>query len=167
MYTTKLAQIENIQEIIEIARQTWPKTYQNILSQGQISYMLDLMYNVDTIAAQMDNGVRFVVIVDKNKTFGFISYENLAPNETQPFIKVHKLYVHPDYHGKGAGKKLIQVAEDAARNANIQYLQLNVNKHNKSVDFYLANGFYVKKEMVLEIGNGYVMDDFVMEKLVE
>lgn len=167
MYTTKLAQIENIQEIIEIARQTWPKTYQNILSQGQISYMLDLMYNVDTIAAQMDNGVRFVVIVDKNKTFGFISYENLALNESEPYTKVHKLYVHPDYHGKGVGKKLIQVAEDAARNANIQYLQLNVNKHNISVDFYLANGFYVKKEMVLEIGNGYVMDDFVMEKLVK
>jgi len=167
VYITKLAQIENIQEIIDIARQTWPKTYQNILSHGQISYMLDLMYNAETLATQMNNGVSFVVIVENDKTFGFISYENLAPIESEPFIKVHKLYVHPDYHGKGSGKKLIQVAEDAARNASIQYLQLNVNKHNKSVDFYLANGFYVKKEMVLEIGNGYVMDDFVMEKLVK
>ena len=41
-------------------------------------------------------------------------------------------------------------------------LELNVNKKNPAFDFYLQQGFEVEKAVVLEIGNNYVMDDYVM-----
>jgi hypothetical protein len=39
---------------------------------------------------------------------------------------------------------------------------LNVNKHNRATDFYLANGFLQVGEEVIDIGGGYVMDDYIM-----
>jgi hypothetical protein len=41
---------------------------------------------------------------------------------------------------------------------------LNVNKYNSAQDFYKKLGFCIDYEEVIDIGNGYVMDDYVMEK---
>jgi hypothetical protein len=41
-----------------------------------------------------------------------------------------------------------------------------VNKYNKAKDFYLHNGFEIAESVVVQIGNGYVMDDFIMRKMI-
>jgi ribosomal protein S18 acetylase RimI-like enzyme len=43
-------------------------------------------------------------------------------------------------------------------------LFLNVNKYNSAIQFYHKIGFEIAKEEVIDIGNGFVMDDYVMEK---
>jgi ribosomal protein S18 acetylase RimI-like enzyme len=40
---------------------------------------------------------------------------------------------------------------------------LNVNKNNEARFFYEKLGFSLVKEEVIAIGQGYVMDDYVME----
>ena len=47
---------------------------------------------------------------------------------------------------------------------NISALRLQVNKRNKAKDFYEKIGFTVLYEFDFPIGNGYVMDDYLMEK---
>ena len=47
--------------------------------------------------------------------------------------------------------------------AGVEQIELNVNKYNSAVQFYEKLGFFRAKEMVLDIGNGYVMDDYVMQ----
>jgi len=43
-------------------------------------------------------------------------------------------------------------------------LTLNVNKDNqKAIDFYRSQGFVEVYKEVIDIGNGFVMDDVVME----
>ena len=49
---------------------------------------------------------------------------------------------------------------------NIIALTLNVNRFNKAIDFYLKNGFKIIKEENIEIGNGFLMEDYVMEKIL-
>ena len=51
-----------------------------------------------------------------------------------------------------------------SKNAGGDLLELNVNKSNPATIFYAKKGFKVFKEEILEIENGYVMDDYVMVK---
>jgi ribosomal protein S18 acetylase RimI-like enzyme len=69
----------------------------------------------------------------------------------------------PETQGKGIGRKLIDYIKEISINENDEFLQLTVNRHNKAKDFYLKYGFKITEEKVFEIGNGYVMDDYVME----
>ena len=58
---------------------------------------------------------------------------------------------------------ILEVA-DRARKANQKSLLLNVNKYNqKAIEFYNRIGFQEIYKEVIDIGNGYVMDDVVME----
>ena len=58
------------------------------------------------------------------------------------------------------------IAVEAQRQKNVA-LFLNVNKYNNALHFYLKQGFFKIREEVIDIGNGYVMDDYVMEKMFE
>ena len=81
--------------------------------------------------------------------------------------KLHKLYLLSEHHGHGHGSEAIRHVEQRARASGCAYLILAVNKRNeKAIHAYRANGFSVRREVVTDIGNGYVMDDCVMEKFV-
>ena len=148
--------------IQKLAFSIWPQTFREILTQAQITYMLDLFYSIPALENQVsEKGHCFLVFYENEKPQGFISYQlNAEGNKT----KIHKLYVLQETQGKGIGKKLIQkVAHIAQENQN-HALFLNVNKYNLSaISFYEYMGFRKTKEEVIEIGEGYVMDDYVME----
>ena len=72
----------------------------------------------------------------------------------------------PTTQGKGVGKNLILHIQEIARKNSNAALILNVNKYNKAKDFYLHNQFEIADSLVVDIGNGYVMDDFVMVKKI-
>ena len=80
--------------------------------------------------------------------------------------KIHKLYVLPQIQGKGIGKSLIDYISKIALANDNSALFLGVNKYNKAKDFYLKYGFEITNSVVVEIGKGYIMDDYVMEKKI-
>ena len=69
----------------------------------------------------------------------------------------------PETQGKGFGKFMIDEIIRIAKSNDQKGIFLNVNKYNKAKFFYEKAGFIVSKEEVIDIGNGYVMDDYVME----
>ena len=69
----------------------------------------------------------------------------------------------PDQHGKGTGRFIIDYIAGLIAPKGARVLQLQVNKRNAAKKFYEKLGFTVIKEAVFEIGNGFVMDDYVME----
>jgi GNAT superfamily N-acetyltransferase len=80
-------------------------------------------------------------------------------------MKLHKLYLLPEYHGTGIGARALAAVEQTARDNAATALVLNVNRHNlKAIRAYERAGWHVAEEVVADIGNGYVMDDFVMTK---
>jgi GNAT superfamily N-acetyltransferase len=153
---------EELPIIQELAQIIWPATYDAILSKEQFSYMMEMMYSIDSLQKQLANGKVFLLIGDANKELGFASYElNFdASNAT----KIHKLYVLPTMQGKGIGKILIEHIENIAVKAANDCLVLTVNRFNKAKDFYLKSGFQVITEKQIDIGNNYIMDDYIMEK---
>ena len=153
---------EELTKVQSIAHRTWPSTFANILSPEQIDYMLNWMYDLKMLESQLEKGHTFLLAEEDGKELGFAGFElNYAEG---PKAKLHKIYLLPEAQGKGAGKALILEVADRARKADQKSLLLNVNKYNqRAIDFYLRMDFQEIYKEVIDIGNGYVMDDVVME----
>lgn len=161
MQLRQLAKKE-LKKVQSIAYRTWPSTFANILSWEQIEYMLNWMYSIEILEAQFEKGHKFLLAEENGEELGFAGFElNVAEG---PKTKLHKIYLLPSSQGKGLGKALIFDVADRARNAGQKSLLLNVNKYNqKAIEFYLKIGFQEIYTEVIDIGNGYIMDDVVME----
>lgn len=147
----------------DLAYTIWPSTYGEILSSEQLNYMLDNFYSVANLENQMDNGQIFELFLDENKVVGFVAYE-FNCKETN-MLKIHKIYLLPETQGKGFGKFMIDEMIKIAKKNHQKGVFLNVNKYNKAKFFYEKLGFIITKEEVIDIGNNYIMDDYVMELL--
>jgi GNAT superfamily N-acetyltransferase len=146
--------------IRDMAHEIWPKTYSNILSKNQLDYMLGLLYNEQKLKKEMEEGVDFILVYDGPHPAGFAAFSRIQPE----VYKLHKIYVLPSQQGKGTGRFIIdEVIKDMKQNGATT-LQLNVNRHNNARVFYEKLGFIVVREEDIDIGNGYFMNDYVMEK---
>ncbi|UKT63658.1 GNAT family N-acetyltransferase [Pedobacter mucosus] len=161
MITIRKGKEEDIELIRDIAKETWPNTYLEIIGQAQIDYMLDKMYNKGELLKQFLEGHIFLFAEDRDKQYGFAGY-SIVDHENRVY-KLHKLYVLPSAHGKGVGKILINEVFNQVKDAGGSALELNVNKNNKAADFYKKAGFNIKDSVKIDIGGGYFMDDYVME----
>ena len=162
MILLRKAKAAEIAIITELAEQIWPKTYSAYISKEQLRFMLDKMYNKGELLGQLQDGHTFLIASENGKDIGFAGFSIVDPEEH--IYKLHKLYVLPELHGKGVGKLLInEVVNIAIRNGG-QKLQLNVNRNNNAKDFYLSAGFTIKEAVDLAIGNGFFMNDYIMEK---
>ncbi len=153
---------EQLPIIQQLAHDIWPETYGGIISEGQIAYMLDMMYSIPALERQLESNKIFILFQEEGNNLGFASYELNA--EGSPKAKIHKLYVLPQTQGKGIGKQLLGYMAEKARENQNTALYLTVNKNNKARDFYERMGFEVTREAIFDIGQGYVMDDYIMEK---
>lgn len=162
MITILEATAKDFKSIQEIAYITWPFTYKDILSKAQIEYMLDLFYSDIAFHTSLRDGHHFLIAKQSNKPLGFASYEPHYRNKKQ--TRLHKIYILPETQRKGLGQLLIREVENKARVNNNQSISLNVNRFNKAYLFYLKNGFQIISEENLEIGKGYFMEDYKMEK---
>lgn len=155
------ANTEHIPIIIDLTKKIWPVAYGEILSKAQLDYMIDKFYNETALSQLMQKGhVFYLAQDDKDKYVGFLSYEiNSEPNKT----KIHKIYVLPETQGTGLGRQFFEFVKEKAIENNQYIIFLNVNKYNNAIHFYNKLGFSKVKDEIIDIGNGYVMDDYVME----
>lgn len=147
--------------IIDLAYTIWPSTYAKILLPEQLTYMLDTFYTVENLSKQMDNGQIFELVLKEASIVGFVAYE-INCKETE-LLKIHKIYLLPETQGKGFGKIVIENVLKTAKTNQQKGVFLNVNRYNTAQNFYQKLGFTIAKQEVINIGNGYVMDDYVME----
>lgn len=158
--STRPAVVSDIPLLCTLADQVWPLTYEKILSRPQIIYMMRLIYSEASLRRQMETGHEFIILYNAGIPVGFASYSELEPG----LFKLQKLYVLPNQQGRGTGRFLINEVISLVKSRGAVALRLNVNRHNKARSFYEKIGFTVIKEEKIDIGNGFVMDDFVMEK---
>jgi GNAT superfamily N-acetyltransferase len=150
--------------IHDLAHKIWPSTFSEILSKEQISYMLNWMYNSATLKQQIEEGHQFFLAEENGAPNGFMGIQSNYPDKHS--TKIHKLYVLPEIQGKGTGRLLIETAIEVAKNNRNDRLVLNVNRFNKAVSFYQRIGFEILLEENIDIGNGYLMEDYVMERTI-
>lgn len=159
----KLIQIKanQLPIIIELTKKIWPVAYGTILSKAQLDYMIQKFYNETALQELMQKGHVFYLAQDEKENYvGFVSYEiNSVPDKT----KIHKIYVLPETQGTGLGRQFFELVKEQAKENNQNAIFLNVNKYNNALHFYTKLGFSIVNDEVIDIGEGYVMDDYVME----
>lgn len=160
----KMATIDDITVISKLAKEIWPKAYGSIISTEQLEYMLNLIYTPDALKNQIENlQHQFIIVLHNENPIGYASY-SLLENDT---YKLHKLYILQDFHCKGVGKNIINKIISLIDSKNPIKLRLNVNRYNPSLAFYKKIGFEISHQEDIEIGNGFFMNDYVMEKTFE
>ncbi|MFN3969140.1 GNAT family N-acetyltransferase [Flavobacterium sp.] len=155
----------NFTDIRAIANEVWPKTYGSILGQAQFDYMMNMMYSVASLQMQANEKQHHFILAKENgRAVGFASYEFNCNQISK--TKIHKIYILSTQQGKGIGKVLLDYIVKEAKRQDNKALFLNVNKYNSAQHFYKKLGFEITVEEVIDIGQGYVMDDYVMEKSI-
>ena len=149
--------------VAELARIIWRKHYPGIITSEQIEYMLEHGYSRAALRRFITEQGAGLDLAHVGERFaGFAAYHRCDhPDE----LKLDKLYVHQDFQGRRVGSSLIESTEAAARGQQRTVLILNVNKNNvQAIRAYERNGFGVREAVVVDIGGGFVMDDYVMAK---
>lgn len=156
---------DRICDIQEIAHVAWPVAFKEILTQEQIRYMLNWMYSESSLIEQFGKNNRFFLAKLEEKPVGFMSIENNSQYSER--TKIHKAYILPYFQAKGIGHAFFDRALSEAQTYGDKAIYLNVNKYNRgAIAFYEKYGMAKIGEEVIDIGNGFVMDDYVFEKKV-
>jgi len=149
--------------VAALAGVIWRRHYPGIISAEQIEYMLSRGYSLDALRRFVtEEGAGLDLAYVSDRLAGFAAYYRTDATDE---LKLDKLYVHHDFHGVGIGRSLIASAQAAAIAQRRTTLILNVNKNNvKAIRAYERSGFSIRESVVVDIGGGFVMDDYVMAK---
>jgi RimJ/RimL family protein N-acetyltransferase len=149
--------------ISDLAKSIWTEHYTPIIGLDQVNYMLEKFQSEIAIQNQINiDNYKYYLIIDENIAIGYLSIKN---DDDALFLS--KLYIDKSCRGKGLGKIAINFIEEQAKDLNCLTIYLTVNKYNmNSIMAYQKMGFKKTEELVIDIGNGYTMDDFRMEKLI-
>ncbi|MFN3544276.1 MAG: GNAT family N-acetyltransferase [Thiobacillus sp.] len=150
-----------VDAIAALARVVWQATYPALISQAQIDAMLADRYAAERIRAQLADPVHAWRVVHADGAPVGFAHAYLEADG----CKLDKLYVHPDRQRRGCGGALLRAIEDWARAQGVRQLRLQVNRGNaQAIRAYEKHGFHIVEARVFDIGSGFVMDDYVMEK---
>ena len=154
---------EHLQAIADLAGIIWRASYPEIISSEQIEYMLRTMYSLDRLSEEVLRlGIRYERLLNADELIGFASF---GPTEELHTFKLHKIYLHPQWQGRGLGSLLLKHCEQEIQILGGSKLILAVNKRNsKAIKSYQRNGFAIAESVVVDIGGGFVMDDYVVAK---
>jgi ribosomal protein S18 acetylase RimI-like enzyme len=157
------ARPEQLTAVQHLAGVIWRAHYPGIITGEQIEYMLARGYALEALARFLggtDRGLELAAA--DGELCGFAAWYTTDEPAT---AKLDKLYVLPQRQRSGVGGRLIGHVEGLARQAGAAVLVLNVNKHNaQAIRAYQRHGFAVREAVVVDIGEGFVMDDYVMAK---
>jgi len=148
--------------VARLAREIWTEHYTGIIGSAQVEYMLDKFQNEAAIAEQIAQGQEYYLVLRDEEPVGYLAVQ-AEPEKKTMFLS--KIYVRKELRGRGYGKAALEFAEELCRNAGGRRLWLTVNKHNsRSIAWYERMGFGKAGAIVKDIGGGFVMDDYRMEK---
>ena len=162
MFEIRKATLEDIPLINKLAWIVFPHTYKELLSPGQIEFMMDWMYSPANLQKQMTvDGHIYFLAYEGNEPAGYLSIQP----EGEHTYHLQKIYVLPSFQGKKLGKQLFNQAIKAIKELHPEpcQMRLNVNRYNtKAVDFYFRMGMKKVFEGDFDIGHGYLMTDYIM-----
>ena len=143
-----------------LAKEIWEEYYPAIISQGQIAHMIDTFQSPAAIENQIKEGMQYYLTVTDGEEIGYLAYTVEQGNA----LLLSKIYIKRDFRNKGKSREVFEFITQQARNHRCNKIWLTVNKNNKAaIDIYLKKGFTVTESVKKDIGNGFYMDDYVME----
>lgn len=156
------AGLEDTPLIEKLAWEIFPATYKEMLSGGQIEFMMDWMYSQQSLYRQIaQEGHIYHIVYHGGEPVGYVSLQQ----QGERLWHLQKIYLRPDLQGKSIGKKMFEFAVGYIRSNSAlpATMELNVNRDNvKAWQFYEHMGMHKASRGDFHIGNGYYMTDYIM-----
>ena len=155
---------QQIANVAYLAREIWQEHYLPIVGQEQIDYMLEKFQCERAITKQLADGYEYYSVAYNESSAGYMA---VVSNLSDTSLMISKIYVRKSNRSCGLGKQMLEFVEELCNQHSIKKIWLTVNKNNKhSIEWYSQMGFTNIGSIVQDIGSGFVMDDFRMEKVI-
>lgn len=146
-----------IHELLKIVRVIWREVFTPIIGNKQVEYMLRTYQSFDNIKEEINDNHQYFILKDEDRTVGYTAYKDEGEK-----IYLSKIYFFDSERGKGYFNRVLNYYESLGK-----LIYLNVNKNNElAIKVYKNKGFKIVGERCLDIGQGYFMDDYILEKKV-
>jgi diamine N-acetyltransferase len=152
---------QQIDAVAGLAREIWYEYYVALIGWAQVDYMVAKFQSSGAVARQIREGYEYFLIQRNGQDLGYCAVQ---PQATDGSLFLSKLYLLHDVRGGGTGRVCMEFIEQLARRRGLNLLWLTVNKGNPAVKTYERLGFRIAADLVMDIGGGFVMDDYRMEK---
>lgn len=162
----RVAGLADAARLSSLAAEIWHQCYSEIISTSQIDYMLEQRFGENRLCTDLAGNKRRYWIVEMGSVP--IAYGSLSLKLDAGSVKLEQLYVHASVRRMGIGRTLLDTLLAESKRLGALSVWLTVNRHNgAAIEFYLRTGFVKTGTKVTSIGNGFVMNDFVMKKQLE
>lgn len=151
--------------IAKLAREIWQEHYTPIIGDEQVAYMLRKFQSADRIWTDInEKGYTYCWISTEGRPAAYMAYQE-QKDQNKCFLS--KLYVKKPYRGQKMARALMAHLVNTCRQHNIHEIYLTVNKNNNhSIEAYKKMMFQVYDAVITDIGQGFVMDDYVMHRII-
>ncbi len=161
---TPVQTAEQIQEAADLAETIWTEHYTSLIGSAQVAYMIKKFQSVPAITEQIRQGYRYYLMQCGGISVGYAAILS-EPMEKSLFLS--KIYVEKTYRGRHFTSQTIALLKEICRKEDLKKIWLTVNKGNHtSIAVYEHLGFTKVRNVVTEIGEGYVMDDHIMDATI-
>ncbi|MGM5470072.1 GNAT family N-acetyltransferase [Flavobacteriaceae bacterium LMO-SS05] len=151
----------DIETTAHLAHHIWNQHYVSIIGQQQVDYMLDTFQNAKAIQHQIESGYNYFILYYQKKPCGYLA---LIPNTRDKNMMISKIYMDSNFRGLNLGSQLLDFTIKETKKRAFNSIWLTVNKNNsKTIQWYQSKGFSIMEELKIDIGQGFVMDDYRME----
>ena len=155
----KVKYLPELRRVSELANDIWHECFVDIISEGQIDYMIEKFQSLNAMCRQIEEqSYTYMSVYDNDDLCGYIA---VKPENDERFF-LSKLYLRSDKRGTGIVSEMLERVFAEARLAGKKSVYLTVNKHNdRAIAVYKRTGFFITDEVVTDIGSGYVMNDYI------
>lgn len=156
----KVSSIWDIKQTALLASEIWHEHFTPIIGEQQVDYMLDKFQSEHAISEQIHEGYSYFALMNNDQQIGYTGIK------TEPdCLFLSKLYIRKDFRGRGYSKVMLDQIEKEAKQNNKSIIRLTCNKNNaNSLAVYKKLGFQIVRQEKTDIGNGFYMDDYILEK---
>lgn len=152
---------ELVLSVSAMAEEIWHEYYDNLLGSKQVDYMLEKFLSPEALCEQINNGYEYFLM---SHEYTFAGFAGVLENKAEKSLFLNKLYIHEEARGKHISTEMLNKFVELCKLRNLDKIWLTCNKGNThTIDVYKHFGFEIVREECTDIGQGYVMDDYIME----
>lgn len=156
---------EDIRTLAALAKEIWEQHFTPIIGADQVAYMVDKFQSEKALTAQLEEGYRYFMFQLNGEFVGFTGIHE-QPEDKRLFLS--KLYIRQSMRGKGISRRTLELIISICKENGLDMVWLTVNRYNtNTIEVYKHMGFVTVREQKADIGNGFYMDDYIMEYYVK
>ena len=149
----------DVRRLAKVARIVWREANVAFCTPEQVEYMIERYQSFEAISGQLMHGYRYFLIEEGDVIMG---YFGVQPQGERLFLS--KFYILKEYRGRKLFSLGLQYMIELCKESGLESIYLTVNRNNThAYEVYLTKGFKVIAEEDNPIGEGFEMNDYIME----